>query len=460
MRLFISGATATIRRHLDRDRLGLLLVPDAGNSPQVALSLGLPWAADNAAFSGFRPKAFCGLLARVSGHPDCRFVACPDVVGNAVETLRLFQTWAPILRALGLPVALVGQDGLEQLDIPWQQMDALFIGGSTDWKLSPGAASIIREAKRRSLWVHLGRVNTRLRFRYAHQLGCDSVDGSGFSRWPEQRIPLAIRWMTERLAALTSDRDTAGQQASAEITIGGRSTSRADAAGILAARLEALPETVRETRRIPLGVYRGLRFGMVLHPDFSPEMYLEGATIRQVSLSREHQGARAVLNALERLVGGYGAACDSVRQDLAIAEGQLRDYRTRLGAPFSHDSYLTELSNLRDQLKTGLSGGAVEPGADPVAEVPVLAERIKVLRAGHTVEPTPDRTQKRPAEAEEPVTARIRRRTMVVQAAGPGREPDETASQTETAPAPRDAGNRAPGDAGMSQKPERPGWHR
>jgi hypothetical protein len=197
MRLFISGATATIRRHLDRDRLGLLLVPDAGNSPQVALSLGLPWAADNAAFSGFRPNAFCGLLARISGHPDCRFVACPDVVGNAGETLRLFQTWAPILRSLGLPVALVGQDGVERLDIPWQQMDALFIGGSTDWKLSPGAASIIREAKRRSLWVHMGRVNTRLRFRYAHRLECDSVDGSGFSRWPEQRIPIAIRWMAE-----------------------------------------------------------------------------------------------------------------------------------------------------------------------------------------------------------------------------------------------------------------------
>lgn len=55
MRLFVSGATATLRRHLDRDRLGLLLVPGAGNSPQTALSLGLPWAADNAAYSGFDP---------------------------------------------------------------------------------------------------------------------------------------------------------------------------------------------------------------------------------------------------------------------------------------------------------------------------------------------------------------------------------------------------------------------
>ena len=115
-------------------------------------------------------------------------------------------------------------------------------------------------------------------------------------------------------------------------------------------------------RRLPFRCIPGTGFRDGVAPDFSPEMYLEGATIRQVSLSREHQGARAVLNALERLVGGYGAACDSVRQDLAIAEGQLRDYRTRLGAPFSNDSYLTELASLRDQLRTGLSGGAAERG--------------------------------------------------------------------------------------------------
>ncbi len=276
-------------------------------------------------------------------------------------------------------------------------------------------------------------------------------------------LPGMIERMTERLAALTADRDTAVAYADAEVTIGSRSSSRADAAGILAARLEALPETVRETRRLPLGVYRGLRFGMVLHPNFAPEIYLEGDTTRQVSLSREHQGARAVLNALERLVGGYGAVCDTARQDLAIAEGQLRDYRARLGTPFSHDSYLSHLTALRDQLKHGLSGGTPEPGAEPLAEVPVIAERIKTLRAAHTIEATPDHGQKRRAEAEEPVTARIRRRTEAIQAAEPGRESGEVASQTETAPTP-EAASRAPGsspgDAETNQTPKRSGWNR
>jgi hypothetical protein len=41
----------------------------------------------------------------------------------------------------------------------------------------------------------------------------------------------------------------------------------------------------------------------VLHPQFPPDLFLEGATIRQSRLSRDHQGPRAVLNALERLLG-------------------------------------------------------------------------------------------------------------------------------------------------------------
>ena len=72
-------------------------------------------------------------------------------------------------------------------------------------------------------------------------------------------------------------------------------------------------------------------------------------------LSKEHQGPRAVLNALDRLANGYDSDCDRVRQDLAIAESQLRDYQARLGKPFKHDAYLSELTGLRDQLKVGLS---------------------------------------------------------------------------------------------------------
>ena len=61
------------------------------------------------------------------------------------------------------------------------------------------------------------------------------------------------------------------------------------------------------------------------------------------------------MNALERLATGYGTEIERTRQDLSLAESQLRDYQARLGKPFLLDAYLSELTTLRDQLKAGLS---------------------------------------------------------------------------------------------------------
>jgi hypothetical protein len=170
-----------------------------------------------------------------------------------------------------------------------------------------------------------------------------------------------------------------------------------------------LPETAWKEQRFPLGVYRGLNFGIVLHPNFSPEVFLEGTTTRQAMLSREHHGPRAVLNALERLSGGYASECARVRQDLAIAEGQLRDYKSRLGQPFTHETYLSQLTGLRDQLKAGLSGALPEPGTGPLPTVSELTEQIKALKVAHTIEAIPERVRTGSSSAAEPVTARIRR---------------------------------------------------
>jgi hypothetical protein len=105
-------------------------------------------------------------------------------------------------------------------------------------------------------------------------------------------------------------------------------------------------------------------------------VYLEGATTRATTLSRERQGPRAVLNALERLAGGYGSDCERIRQDLAVAEGQLRDYQARPGKPFTLEAYLSELTALRDQLKAGLSGTTHEPGKEKRSSISELAERL------------------------------------------------------------------------------------
>jgi hypothetical protein len=181
---------------------------------------------------------------------------------------------------------------------------------------------------------------------------------------------------------------------------------------------------------VPIGVYRGLRFGLALHPQFPPDVYLEGSMTRQTTLSREHQGPRAVLNALERLAGAYGSECVRVRQDLSIAEAQLRDYQARLGKPFALDAYLSELTALRDQLKAGLSGMAHEPSKEGPS-VSELAERIRALKAAHSIDVTPQRVREKHSSAEEPVTARIRRRTKALHAAGAPIESDAAATVAE-----------------------------
>jgi hypothetical protein len=128
---------------------------------------------------------------------------------------------------------------------------------------------------------------------------------------------------------------------------------------------------------------------------------------------RDHQGPRAVLNALERLASGYGSECVRAQRDLDLASSQLRDYQDRLGQPFSHDRYVSELTGLRDELKAGLSATAQEPSKADGLSVSELSERIRALKAAHTVEGTPQRAGKREASAEEPIMARIRRRQEV-----------------------------------------------
>lgn len=150
---------------------------------------GQPFAIDNGAFARFNAKRFLALLRRNEGHrTHCRFVVVPDVVGSARRTLEVFRYWQPEL--CRWPLALACQDGQEELPIPWDLIDAVFIGGSTRWKESDAAAQCIKAAQALGKWVHVGRVNTQSRFEWCEQLGVDSVDGSGIAQfsWMRERI--------------------------------------------------------------------------------------------------------------------------------------------------------------------------------------------------------------------------------------------------------------------------------
>jgi hypothetical protein len=250
------------------------------------------------------------------------------------------------------------------------------------------------------------------------------LDEQYVARRSVRDLPVAIEHLSERLKNLTADEATANDRAGEPVTIGKRSWSREDVPAVLADQLDHLPRNVRDTTRVPLGIYRGLRFGLVLHPQFPPDVYLEGTISRHSMLSRDHQGPRAVLNTLERLATGYGSEIVRVRQDLVVAESQLRDYRDRLGKPFLHDNYLNQLTELRDQLKAGLSATAHDAGEGKGPDVSQLAARIKALKAVNTMEAVPQRVERKQPAAEEPVTARIRRRQEVNTATEHARQHD------------------------------------
>lgn len=153
----------------------------------MTIPLGVVWAADNGAYSywsrglDFDARAFIAMLKRFQGRDDCLFVVAPDMVGDADGTLLLFRAWVGTIRRYGFPVAFVLQNGARMETIPWDSFDALFIGGDTAFKVSATAAAFAREAKRRGKHVHMGRVNSLKRIQRAHEMGCDSFDGTGYA---------------------------------------------------------------------------------------------------------------------------------------------------------------------------------------------------------------------------------------------------------------------------------------
>lgn len=145
---------------------------------QYALS-GRPYGLDNGCFARFERKTWERLLQEADTDRPV-FVCLPDIVGDARRTLDLFEHFAPKLA--GLPRALVLQDGIGMHRIPWDEIAAVFVGGSDQFKISREAINAAKTAKILGRWVHVGRVNTALRVR--NWLGlADSIDGSGISRY-------------------------------------------------------------------------------------------------------------------------------------------------------------------------------------------------------------------------------------------------------------------------------------
>jgi hypothetical protein len=153
-----------------------------------------PTAADNGCFSrDWDPLEWQEWLRGV--RRDVFYAAVPDVVADHHATRGRWDEWFGYVDGLGFPPAYVIQDGQSADAVPWDEMAALFVGGSTEYKLSAEAHALVAAAKRRGLWVHMGRVNSWTRVRIAHEWGCDSVDGNYLAFGPDVNVPKLLAWI-------------------------------------------------------------------------------------------------------------------------------------------------------------------------------------------------------------------------------------------------------------------------
>jgi hypothetical protein len=157
---------------------------------------------DNGAFARFSRDKFLSIVERERDVKHrCRFLAVPDIVADARRTSEAFEYWKYQLS--GWPLAYVAQDGIEGLPIPWKHIEAIFIGGTTGWKLGPHAKAVIRAAQVMGKYVHVGRVNSPGRFEYFENLEVDSIDGTGLSRYTHMREKI---WKAYNQPNLLTDR--------------------------------------------------------------------------------------------------------------------------------------------------------------------------------------------------------------------------------------------------------------
>jgi hypothetical protein len=196
-------STQAVRDAMNEGRLVCISTPKQGNRiPEDALV-----CLDNGVFG----KGYPGddkWLQWVTKHQPIAdrvlFVVAPDVVGNAADTYERSTPWLPVIRDLGFKAAYVAQDGQELFDPPWDALDCLFIGGSTEWKLGPHVAPLVRQAKARGKWVHAGRVNSARRFAHFELMGVDSADGTYIAFGPDINLPHVLHWTSSLFGEMTA----------------------------------------------------------------------------------------------------------------------------------------------------------------------------------------------------------------------------------------------------------------
>tara|TARA_R110000824_G_scaffold43107_1_gene126499 strand:+ start:366 stop:983 length:618 start_codon:yes stop_codon:yes gene_type:complete len=154
---------------------------------------GFQYALDNGAWSchmrkvPFDQGAFEKALERLGDGAD--WIVLPDIVAGGLESLDFSLSWVDQVKPLA-PILLPVQDGMGVDDVAnlvGPDM-GIFLGGTTDWKLS--TMRVWGDlAARTGAYFHVARVNTARRIRLCQDAQASSFDGTSVTRFAKT-LPL------------------------------------------------------------------------------------------------------------------------------------------------------------------------------------------------------------------------------------------------------------------------------
>lgn len=188
-------STPLVREAMRSGLIGAMMNPADGKALE---SLdGISFAADNGRFAdNWTETRWLRSLERLRPlQAQVLFAVVPDVVADADATLIQWRRWAPIVRGLGYRTAYAAQNGLDLNEIPWDEIDCWFTGGTTAWKLSTEAYEAAALARSHGKWTHMGRVNSLKRLRVARDAGYDSADGTFIKFGPDINLDRIRGWL-------------------------------------------------------------------------------------------------------------------------------------------------------------------------------------------------------------------------------------------------------------------------
>lgn len=159
-------------------RIGHMYSPGGERGPYP----GIDFALDNDAWPAFangRPRDEAGHVkllnwTLMSGVMP-RFALVPDAVGDRDTTLRLWDQWAPRMKAMGFRLGFAAQNKMTFSDVPDDDC-IIFLGGDDKWKDAAIAPWCAKFPNR----VHVGRVNGWPRLVASWRAGAVSIDGTGW----------------------------------------------------------------------------------------------------------------------------------------------------------------------------------------------------------------------------------------------------------------------------------------